>query len=138
MRADRGFTLIEVLVALAVVGLALAAVAGVLGTSLMAHETVAGAEQALALAEERLAFATTPGALLPGTSKGNFAGNYAWQITVAPYNDGRDETRPIGKKEADLNDRLRLYQVSVSVTWRDGHRGRQLALTTVRLGAAPP
>jgi general secretion pathway protein I len=121
-----GFTLIEVLVALAIVGLALAAVASVLGNGLTAHETVSGAEEALALAEEQL---TLAGATLrPGTTSGTYAGQFAWQTTVAPYTDADNKT-------ADAPSSLPpLYRVAVSVAWRDGRRSRQVALSTLRLG----
>src|SRR6185437_6193782 len=80
-----GFTLIEVLVALAVVGMAMAAMAGVFSNGLLGHETAAGAEEALAVAEERLALAAAGPAFAPGIAKGTFADRFAWQTTVAPY-----------------------------------------------------
>jgi len=123
-----GFTLLEVLVALALVGLALGAVAGVFSNGLMGHETASDAEAALAVAEEQLTLAAaTPN---PGSATGNFAGRFVWQTTVAPYNDG--------DKEAVAQSSLPpLYRISVSVAWRDGRRSRQLALSTLRLGSVP-
>jgi prepilin-type N-terminal cleavage/methylation domain-containing protein len=157
MRGDRGrvagFTLIEVLVALAIVGLALAAVAGVFSNGLIGHETAAGAEDALALAEERLAIAATPGTLRPGTSKGVFAERFAWETTVALYDEGSGpkpfDQNTVGQNTMGQNpsgqppmgqpeDQPRLYRIAVSVAWRDGHRSRQLALATLRLGIAAP
>jgi general secretion pathway protein I len=137
MRDDRGFTLIEVLVALAIVGLALAAVSGVFSNGLVAHETAAGAEDALALAEERLAIAAAPGGLRPGISKGVFAG-FAWQAAVEPYDDGAGDAKAPQRLLDTKKDRPRLYRIAVSVAWRDGHRERQLALSTLRLGTPPP
>jgi len=124
-----GFTLIEVLVALAIVGLALGAIAGVFGNGLAGHETAADAENALALAEERLALAgTTP---RPGSSSGDFAGRFVWGTTVSPYEDE-------GAKAGDTTaTRPTLYRVAVSVAWHDGHRRREVSLSTLRLGAAP-
>ncbi len=128
--ADRraaGFTLVEVLVALAVVGVALAAIAGVFSQGLMGHETASGAEAALAVAEEQL---TLAGATLrPGASSGTFDGRFNWRVTVSPY---------AGDKTADPPNSLpRLFQIAVSVAWQDGHHSRQIALSTLRLAAAP-
>jgi general secretion pathway protein I len=122
-----GFTLIEVLVALAIVGLALGAIAGVFSNGLLGHETASEAEAALSLAEEQLALAGA--APHPGTSKGIFAGRFAWQTTVSPYRDPAN-------KDADAPTSLpHLYQIAVSVAWSDGHRGgRQISLSTLRLG----
>lgn len=128
-----GFTLIEVLVALAIVGLALGAVAGVFSNGLAAHETAADAESALALAEERLALAGATAALRPGTDNGIFAQRFAWQTTIAPYDEGNDADRFSQPKNLPP-----LYRVAVSVAWRDGRRRRQLSLSTLRLGTAKP
>lgn len=125
-----GFTLLEVLVALAVVGLAMGAIAGVFSTGLIGHETASAAETALAVAEEQLTLAGA--APHPGASKGVYAGRYAWRTTVAPYEDG-------GKAAADaLNALPRLYRVAVSVAWNDGHRSREVSLSTLRLGPVLP
>jgi general secretion pathway protein I len=128
-----GFTLIEVLVALAIVGLALAAVASVFSTGLVGHETAADAEAALSVAEERLALAGAPASLHPGTDKGSFADRFAWQTVIAPYDDGGD-----AKQFAQPKNLPHLYRITVGVAWHDGHRNRQLSLTTLRLGAATP
>jgi general secretion pathway protein I len=130
-RPTAGFTLIEVIVALAVVGLALAAIAGVFSNGLLGHEVAADADAALALAEERLALAEAAEILRPGTSSGRFADRFDWQTTVAAYDDTPD---PAPRPAISLH----LYRIAVSVAWRDGHRNRQLALSTLRLGPPPP
>lgn len=129
-RRESGFTLLEVLVALAIVGLALGAVAGVFSLGLTAHETTSAAETALAVAEEQLTLAAaTP---RPGTTHGIYASNFAWQTTVGPYQD-------TGDKLGDAPPTLPLlYRIAVSVTWRDGRHARQVSLSTLRLGAASP
>jgi type II secretory pathway pseudopilin PulG len=121
-----------VLVALAIVGLALAAVAGVFGNGLVGHETASDAEVALALAEERLALASATASLRPATDKGVFAGRFAWQTTVAPYDESD------GKRLDPPKDLPPLYRLAVSVAWQDGRRSRQLSLTTLRVGSVAP
>jgi general secretion pathway protein I len=129
-KREAGFTLIEVLVAVAIIGLALGAMAGVFGQGLAGHETASEAEAALAVAEEQLALAdTTPH---PGAASGVFANRYAWQTIVAPYQDGDSKT-------ADAPTSLPpLYRVAVSVAWHDGRRTHEVSLSTLRLGAPAP
>ena len=131
-RSAAGFSLLEVLVALVLAGLALAATAGVFRTGLLGHELASGADTALALAEEKIA---TPGItepLRPGRNAGLFGGRFQWQVSIEPYQD-----KPSDKFDRPASD-LVLYRIAVTVAWRDGRRERQLALNTLRLGAPPP
>ena len=124
-----GFTLIEVLVALAVIGLALGAFAGAFGNGLVGHRTASDAETALALAENQLALAGATPRI--GSSSGDFAGGFAWRATVSSYKDE-------GAGSADAVAGLpRLYHIAVSVDWRDGRRRREVSLSTLRLGTPP-
>lgn len=138
---DGGFTLIEVLVALAIAGLALAAIAGVFGTGVLGHATATDADAALALAEEKLAGAEATPTVRPGRSAGVYAGHFDWQVSVAPYDDTGDTAalppavNPLPNPAAPT---LRLYRIEAAVAWRDGRRRRQLALSTLRLLPAPP
>jgi general secretion pathway protein I len=129
-RNQAGFTLIEVLVALAIIGLALGAVAGVFGLGLTGHETASTAEMALAVADEQLNLAAaTP---RPGAAKGVFANRFAWQTTVAPYQD------TAGKADNVPPNLPPLYRIAVSVAWHDGRHMREVSLSTLRLGATAP
>jgi general secretion pathway protein I len=125
-----GFTLMEVLVALAVVGLAMGAIAGVFSNGLLGHETASSAEAALALAEEQLALAAA--SPRPGATTGAYDGRFAWQTTVTPFQDTADKDAPT---PASLPS---LYRIAVNVSWRDGYRSRQVSLSTLRLGAVAP
>jgi general secretion pathway protein I len=132
-RRAAGFTLLEVLVALVVAGLAMSAIVGVFGNSLAGHAVVSDAETALALAEEKLALAGAAAPLRPGSDKGVFADRFAWQTTVSRYADGGD-----GKQTGQPKASEPLYRIAVDVAWQDGRRSRQLALSTLRLGASAP
>jgi general secretion pathway protein I len=129
-----GFSLIEVLVALAVAGLALAAIADTFGGGLLAQRAGAQAATALTLAEEKIASVGAAQPLRAGTSGGDFAGDFHWQLTVIAY-QGQPERDAAAAERAD--ERWRLYRVEATVAWRDGGRRRHLTLATVRLGPPP-
>jgi general secretion pathway protein I len=121
-----GFSLIEVLFALALIGLALGTAATLLGNGLLAARTSGDVATALALAEEKLAAAGVSEPLQPGASNGVF-GRFNWSVTIAPYDDG-DIDPP----------RVQLYRIETRIGWRDGFQRRQFALATVRIGPALP
>ncbi len=130
-----GFSLIEALVALVITGLALTAIAGVFSTGLIGHQASEEAATALSLAEGKIAMAGATEALRPSRSEGVFAGRFRWELTIAPYDD-REDKAAAGVDPAVSA--LRLYRIAAAVAWREGPRQRQLALTTLRLGPAPP
>lgn len=116
---ERGFTLLEVLVAFAILAFTLAASYGVFSD---ASRSVAAGERygtALALAENRLAEvdAASPDAIWDGA--GEYGEIYRWQV----------ETRALPDSVAE-SVRLMPVIVSVSVTWPDGG---PVVLETIRL-----
>jgi general secretion pathway protein I len=127
-----GFSLIEVMAALVVIGLALAAAGGVFRTGLLGHEVAAGADAALALAEEKIASAGVTEPLRPGRSGGLFGNRFQWQVSIEPYQE-----KPSTGFDQPASD-FQLYRVAVTVSWRDGRRPRALGLDTLRLGPPPP
>jgi general secretion pathway protein I len=82
---ERGFTLIEALVALAIVAAVLSSIGAVIGTTVRGTRTV---DQRLALsgaAETVLATLPPRDALTPGRQSGELAG-HRWRLDVAPLN----------------------------------------------------
>jgi prepilin-type N-terminal cleavage/methylation domain-containing protein len=129
-----GFTLIEVLVALTIAGLALAAIAGVFGTGAIGHRTAADADIALALAEEKLAGAEATAAIRPGRSGGTYDGRFDWRVSVARYDDaGTGAAFTQTPLPAPNAANLQLYRIEAGVAWSDGRHRRQLELSTLRL-----
>ena len=127
----RGFTLIEVAVALAIVALAIGAVAGVLSTGLQGRKVAADADTAVALAEEKLA-EPEAGSIRPGHAQGVFAERFEWQRTVSFYDaEGPPGADPLAAAG------LRLFRIAVAVGWSDGRRHREVSLSTMRLAPAP-
>src|SRR6202008_3335826 len=84
MRRQRGFTLLEVTVALIIAGMAAAALLAAVGTSLHATQTASMYDQAIVQAKSRLAAATHGTRLAPGDWRGEDGGGFRWRLRVVP------------------------------------------------------
>jgi len=124
MRRDAGFSLIEVLVSLAVAGIALGAAFVLFGTALRGNAQAERTTMATLIAESKLAEAGMAAPLRPGRTTGRIGDGYAWATEVRPY-------RPPGE-DADVTLPVRAFEVVVSVSWGDDGRN-PVSLRTLRL-----
>lgn len=122
---DAGFSLLEVLVAIVILSIALAALYRSFGTALLSPERVAGrlgaAQVGQAVLERHIGVRT----LVPGTFRGDQDG-YQWILSITPTTNGlepRGGSRP-----------WRLLALTVSVTWSGGE---PLKLETLQLVKQP-
>jgi len=125
---ERGFTLLEVLVALAILGVSLAAVYQAFGTGLRNDHQARLYEEAVALAETRMAQVGTE---LPATA-GRWSGeegDLRWTLLVQPAEDEPLQVQP---------SLLRLMAVTVEVSWPQRAGESRIALSSFRLAAPPP
>lgn len=120
---EAGFTLLEALVALAVLALSFAALFEVYTGGLSTVSATDGHLRARLLAQSLMA-EVRAGAPTPGALNGR-NGDMTWTIT----------TRPAPELSADVGPQnpWRAYAVEVAVTWPPG---RVVRLETVRLGKA--
>jgi general secretion pathway protein I len=114
-----------VIVALAILGLAVGAIAAVFGSSATGHASAANADIALAVAEEKLNAIGVSEPLRLGHREGSFDERLSWQLTVANYDDRKRRLDPVDTG-------AKLFRVDVTVSWREGVRDRQVTLSTVR------
>jgi general secretion pathway protein I len=131
-RRDNGFTLIEVVVALAIASLALVGLFEAGSGGLFATDNAAQAEEAAERAQSHLAAIGRDAALVAGDSAGDDGGGYRWHLRVVPA-----ATRPLAGLVGAPPNLLTLYDVEVAESWRSGGHVRQVVLTTMRLGSAP-
>ena len=134
-RIECGFTLLEVLVALVIAGMALAALFAAGSSGLFATDAATRAEEALERAQSHLAAAGRDAALLPGNSSGEDGGGYRWHLVVRPL-----ESRRLSPGNGVFGSAATatLYEVEVAISWREGGHGRRVALRTLRLGNGAP
>jgi general secretion pathway protein I len=132
--ADRGFTLLEVLIALVIAGVALgvlfhAGLAGLISTQAASHY-----EQAVARARSHLTLATHANPLVAGDWQGDDGGGFTWHLRVAPLTS--TTVRPLNavSLRGSANFPLTLYDVTVWVAWRDGGGAREVRLDTEQIG----
>lgn len=127
-RPDGGFTLLEVLVALAIAGLALVLLFRAGGEGLFAVDTASRAEEAVERAQSHLAAVGRDVALVQGDSGGDDGGGYRWHLRVHPVArwPGAGGRGPA----ADTT----LFDVQVSISWPGRGHDRAVVLNTRRIG----
>ena len=135
---QRGYTLIEVLVAFTVLALALTFLLGTLSGSTRQVRWSADAGRASLHAQSLLAGLGVGEALEPGRDEGDLEdGRYRWQLEVAPWVD------PL-QPAAALQDPFaaQLMHLRLELSWGDGGPAQRLVVESLRLvqpdpGAAP-
>lgn len=135
-----GFTLLEVLVAFAILAISLGAVYQAFGIGARNARASEAYTVAVLLAESELAAAGVETPLFPGAEEGTF-GRYNWRRTVIPASEtpaseqASEQSAPSSSVTAKG---VQLYEVTVTVRWGDslGGAARKVTLRTLRLGEA--
>lgn len=120
-KREGGFTLLEVVVSLALLGLLFAAVFGVFAAGMRSSRT--SSEYTLATIEaERIILDVLAKGIGPEVQKGVTEAGYRWRAEAVPDQSNTDEVP------------ARVFHVRVSVAWPSGNREKQLDLVTLALG----
>lgn len=127
--AGSGFTLLEVVVALAIAGLALVGMFQAGSAGLFAADTAARAEEAVQRAQSHLAAVGRDAALVQGDFNDDDGGGYHWYLRVHPA-----ASRRVPGSDPNTSTTTTLYAVDVQISWRSGGHERSVTLRTLRLG----
>jgi len=135
MSAERqnraGFTLLEVVVALVIAGLALVGLFQAGGSGLFAADAAGRAEEAVERAQSHLAAIGRDAALTAGELTGEDGGGYRWRLSVHPV-----ATRQMPGPDGVTTMQITLYSVAVEISWQNAGHTRSVVLKTLRLGTA--
>jgi general secretion pathway protein I len=125
---QHGFTLIEVLVALAIMALGMGALIAAASTGLGNTRAAQQYIEAVRRAQSHLATVGITIPLSPGVKSGDDGQGYTWRISIsAPQSH-------IGPP-AQGQPRLGLYAIEATVSWRANALTRSVTLQSRRLGA---
>ncbi|HXA22985.1 MAG TPA: prepilin-type N-terminal cleavage/methylation domain-containing protein [Acetobacteraceae bacterium] len=121
MRAERGFTLLEVLIANVIAALALGALYQTAVSGVRSMRTAARYNDALSRARSHLDMAVHGGTLAPSDSQGDDGGGFHWRLHIEPV--AQTGLRPDGPSSGTAQPLLALYRVTVWNFW-DGDGSR--------------
>lgn len=123
-RSLRGFALLEILVAFAILALTLGVLLQIFGKGMNMASTGENYSRALLFAESILATVGRTEEIEVGDRYGEFDENYSWSVHVQLYEDEQLDYEQPGLQYL-------LYRVQVVVRWND----RTVTLETLRIGS---
>ena len=126
IRNCAGFSLLEVVVAFAILALALGTLYQIFSSTARRAVLVQQYSHAVLLADSKLTEIGTADALRKGIDAGEFDQQYRWERRIEPY--------PPYDGATDRPSPLIPYRVTVEIHWGQSEGQRSIALTTVRLG----
>lgn len=131
----RGFTLMEVVVTLAVLSISLTALYQVFSSVARGTRVSADYYRALEVAETQMARLSAQLTDYAGAS-GTEEGGFRWRAQARPYNAPLESPLANDSLLSATEAGIQPYLLTVHVTWGEA-RKRDLELSTIRLGGAP-
>jgi general secretion pathway protein I len=119
-RSERGFALLEILVAFVILALGLGAISTGVVVAMRSDARTQVNRAALRVAQSRLEAAGISEALAPGTREGLIADKFRWRQTVTEFRPASDTRAAQGARPAPANGALKSFWVEIAVEAPDG------------------
>lgn len=120
-----GFTLIEVVIALGLMGVALIILIELFSGALRLGKTANEYSRAIALARMKLEEVILQPKLQEGLEEGELSEKYHWQLEIK-------KTEILRERYGDVPVPLELYQIKLKINWKSGIKERNLVLETYK------
>ena len=122
--SQAGFTLLEMIVAFAILAISLSVLFGVFANGLRQAGQAETTVVAGSMLQSLLAEVGRTKPVQEGRTEGKFANGLRWRLDVEPYGTREDRQQwPVG-----------AYKVLATVSWDDGLFERSVVVTTLHLG----
>ena len=131
---ERGFTLLEVIVAFAIAALALGIMYKAATGGLFAVATAGRYEEAVSRAKSHLAALGRDGPLTASTAEGDDGGDFHWRIRIVPIANINPAPGTQNPFAPVLFRKPVLYSVEVAISWTETGRPREVLLQSQRIG----
>jgi len=119
MTRQKGFTLVEVLIAFAILAVVMVSLYEASGTSLRSFAAAANVERAVLIAQSKLDWIVAQ-RRLPASPSGPVTGTpFTWQVEMLPAPQDVDDLKPQS---------VRLQMIRVSVLWQGNQGKRSVAV----------
>jgi len=131
LRTPNGFTLLEVMVALAVLAMGIAAVLELFGGGLRLTAKSSKRTQAVVYAQSVMDRLLAQSTLDDGNDGGEFPGGFSWRARVSEIRPD-DDASALQQKSQNQTEFFRLKQINVEVSWSEGVGAQSYALSSLR------
>ena len=131
-KSNRGFSLLEVLVAFVILALVLGVLMQIFSGGLRNASLAGEYQHAVLLGQSKLASVGIETPLKEGESNGEFDAVYRWQASIRPYLDSQAQAEGQAGLPAPLLP-VTLMEVEIRVLWGDTEQPRLVNFKTLRL-----
>ncbi len=126
---ERGFTLLEVLLAFVVFALSFAVVLEIVGGSISSSVRARQYTEAALLGQSLMDMVGVDIPIMAGEIGGASDGGYEWQMVISPYLSEYEDDDILLLADLAGTD---LYWIDLDVSWGEGSRRRDVQFATVR------
>ena len=130
--SQKGFTLLEILLAIAILGVALTVIMQQFSAGLRIGHTSGTYTTATAYAKQKLEEFQLIEEIEEGEEAGDFDDGYTWKVSVLPYEVFMEEGGTDEDAEIFEHLPLEMYRLESVVSWMEGEKEKSISLVTLK------
>jgi type IV pilus modification protein PilV len=138
LRTPHGFTLLEIMVALAILATGIVAVLELFGGSLRLGSKASQRTQAVIYAQNVMDRVLAKERLEDGENSGEFPGGYRWQARIQEVHPPEEDTKRLQSNRQQATDFFHLKEIEVGVFWSEGVGQQSYLLRSLRAQTDQP